>query len=171
MLADDSGQQKPRPRATFEDFLRAIAYLGFLAWAVVFLIFPPVSYEDALDFWTRLVWLGITAFGAALAAVGAARRIDLKMELPGLIFMLIGPLLYVAAQVYYLSHPSADPYSSARQVLATYTLLPILLLLPRIWGLYTEARRLKKAHAANRMKLTPHQEAQPGAFKIQLKGK
>lgn len=160
--------KKRRPRPTFEDKLRALAYFGFVLWAGLFLVFPPVSYVDALDTTTRVVWMGVTGGGAVLAMVGSLFRWDLKGELPGLVFMLIGPLFYFAAQVYYILSllPGTDQH--ARVALAIYALLPLLLIFPRLYALYSESRRMKKINTERRT-LTPEQEAQPGAFKTNVK--
>lgn len=154
-----------RPRATFEDGLRAFAYLGFVAWAVLFLVFPPVAYVDTLDIATRVFWMAACGLGAFWAFLGAAFRWDLKGELPGLIIMAIGPLFYFAAQVYYIINPLPNTDPNSRIALSVYALLPLLLSLPRMYALYAESRRMKKLHASN-TGLTPTQEAQPGAFKL-----
>ena len=125
-----------------EDYLRALAYLGFVAWGVAFLIWPPVAYVDTVDLTTRLVWVGACILGATAAFLGAVLRIDLKLELPGLAFMLIGPLFYGAAQIWYILNPpitSTDP--NARNALMVYAFLPLLLTLPRMYALYSEAQK------------------------------
>lgn len=159
--------KKRRPRPTFEDILRALAYLGFAVWAALFLVFPPVAYLDALDVATRAFWMVVTGVGALMATVGVLLRWDLKGEFPGLIFMLIGPIFYFVAQIYYVIDPlpGADPH--ARISFSIYAILPVLLILPRLYALYMESRRLKKINS-QRGKLTPEQAAQPGAFEINV---
>lgn len=131
-----------RTRPTVEDYLRALAYLAFATWGVLFLVFPPVSYIDTVDLTTRLVWVGACILGSVAAFLGAVLRIDLKLELPGLAFILIGPLFYTAAQLWYIAHPpptATDP--NARIALAVYALLPLLLNLPRMYSLFNEAQK------------------------------
>ncbi len=141
-----------RPRPTFEDYFRALAYLGFFLWAVAFLVFPPVAYQGVIDVSSRLLWLGACGVGAATACVGAATRLDLKVELPGLIFMGVGPLIYFSAQIYYLIHPPVGTDPNARVALSVYAILPLLLCLPRIYALYSEARRQKRIHGGTKRK-------------------
>lgn len=131
-----------RLRPTAEDYLRALAYAGFVAWSVIFLIYPPVAYINELQFVTRLFWVGTCALGAFTAMLGSLLRIDLKLELPGLCFMLIGPLFYGAAQIWLIIWPpitTTDP--NARNALAVYAFLPLLLTLPRMYALYNESRK------------------------------
>ena len=136
----NSGKLRP----TVEDLLRALAYTALMAWTVLFLVFPPVAYVSEIDFATRATWMGITFLGALAAALGAIFRFDLKVELPGLIFALIGPLFYFAAQAYLVGHPLPHTDPNARVHLVVYALLPILLSLPRIYALYKESRRLRR---------------------------
>lgn len=133
-----------RPRPTVEDLLRALAYTALAGWSVLFLVFPPIAYVSELDFATRATWMGITFIGAVTAATGAVFRFDLKVELPGLIFALIGPFFYFAAQAYLVGHPIPHTDPNARVHLIVYALLPILLSLPRIYALYMESRRLRR---------------------------
>jgi hypothetical protein len=131
-----------RPKPTGEDYLRALAYFGVIVWTVLFLIFPPVAYIDSLDTITRIVWVGACSLGAVAALLGSLLRIDLKLELPGLCFMLIGPLFYSFAQVYYTLFPpatQADP--TARIALTAYAILPLLMSLPRVYSLYNESQK------------------------------
>lgn len=152
-----------------EDLLRAIAYFVLGVWAVLFLVFPSEPYVSALDTATRYFWMITCASGALAATGGALFRIDLKVELPGLIFMLIGPLFYFTAQIFYSFNPPEGMIPSARYALAFYALLPIFLTLPRIYHLCAEARRVKVILATTKFELTPEQEAQPGAFNFKLK--
>ena len=133
-----------RLRPTIEDLLRAVAYSALASWTVLFLVFPPLAYASEIDFATRLTWMGITFLGAMTAAIGAIFRFDLKVELPGLVFALIGPFFYFAAQAYLVGHPLPHTDPNARVHLIAYALLPILLSLPRIYALYTESRRLRR---------------------------
>lgn len=153
-----------RPRPTFEDGLRATAYLAFAVWAVLFLVFPPMAYTDTLDTATRIFWMSACGVGAIWALLGSLFSWDLKGELPGLIIMSIGPLFYFAAQIYYLVHPMPGTDPHARIAISVYALLPLLLILPRMYALYSESRRMKRVNTG-RPTLTPEQEAQPGAFR------
>lgn len=135
-----NGPQKIRP--TVEDLLRALAYFGVLVWTVVFLIFPPSAYISTVDTVTRYVWVGTCALGAFAAMAGALLRIDLKLELPGIGFMGVGPVFYMAAQIWLVAFPPAtatDPNS--RTALIVYAILPLLFTLPRAYSLYSESQR------------------------------
>lgn len=154
-----------RPNPTLEDILRAAAYAAIMTWAVLFTIFPPSAYVDTTDVLTRGAWMLITFSGATLAFLGAIFRIDLKLELPGLVVTIIGPAFYFAAQIWYIYHPpvGSDPY--ARIALAAYALLPLLLILPRVAALYGESRRLKRINSSplKKIHLTDAENGQPGA--------
>lgn len=139
--------KKPKGRSalTAEDYLRALSYVGLFVWALLYLKFPPNSTLEALDTTLRIIWMSVTMTGAAVAFFGVFRRIDIKMELPGLAFALLGPLFYFLTQVIFVLFPtpsSGDP--STRIALMAYALLPVLFALPRIVSLLIEARRLKK---------------------------
>jgi len=162
-------EKKGRSRPTFEDLLRALGYLTIVLWAVVFLVYPPVAYLNDIDFYSRLVWQGATIAGGLLAFGGSVLRIDLKLELPGIIFALIGPLFYFAAQIYYIVRPLPDASPTARYAFAVYALLPLFLLLPRMYALYAESIRAKRIRKNAKAPLTPEQERQPGAFQVSLK--
>lgn len=136
--------QQGKPRPTGEDYLRALGYAAIMVWAVAFMIFPPTAFVNGLDFATRAFWMAATFTGSTLALLGAILRIDIKLELPGLAFTLVGPLLYFASQLFYLTHPPAGETFNTRAALVIYAILPGILLLPRTYALYAEGRRLKK---------------------------
>lgn len=131
----------PRPQAA--DYLRAVAYFSMMVWTVLFAVFPPVAYLNSTDVVTRLLWIGGCFAGALFAFIGAVTRRDLKVEFSGLVFMGIGPLFYSAAQVYYIINPLPGTDAHARIALSVYVLIPLLLTLPRIFELYSEAQRAK----------------------------
>lgn len=137
------GRVRPRPQP--EDYLRALSYGVLAAWGVVYLFFPPASTLEALDTTLRYIWMTVTILGSVLAIVGALRRVDLKMELPGVAFAMLGPVFYFLTQVTFVIAPteSSGP-PETRFALMVYALLPVLFVLPRIVSLLTEARRLKK---------------------------
>jgi hypothetical protein len=133
-----------KPKATPEDHLRAFAYSVFAIWAVVFVVWPPMSFASALDEITRILWMAITFSAAVIAVIGACKRIDFKLELPGLFFMLVGPVFYFISQLFYIFAPTVASGPPDQRISgAVYALLPTVLLLPRIIGLLREARRLK----------------------------
>lgn len=134
-------EEKRRFRPTVEDYLRATAYLGVLAWTILFAVYPPVTYVDGLDILTRLSWIGACGLGALAAFFGAIFRIDLKLELPGIAFMLVGPLFYTVAQIWLTINPPADAPPNARVALIVYAFLPVLFVLPRMYSLYAESQR------------------------------
>lgn len=132
-------------RPTVEDLARALGYLGIMAWAVLFAVFPPNAFVTALEVVPRILWMSVTFIGALAAFLGALLRIDIKMELPGLMVTHVGPLFYFASQLFYVMFPMSSASDPAqRYALVVYALLPGLLLLPRTVSLFREARRLKK---------------------------
>lgn len=134
-----------RPHPTGEDFVRAFGYMVLMLWSVLFLVFPPISLASATDGYTRLIWMAITFIAAGFAASGSIFRIDFKMELPGLLFSLGGPLFYSLTQIFYILNPNelTGP-PSQRYHLVIFALLPALFLLPRAYSLIHEANRLKR---------------------------
>lgn len=132
-----------------EDYVRALGYLTVMGWAVLFISFPPVSYLNTLDVLTRLLWMTITFAGASASFLGAMLRIDIKLEFPGLLFTLVGPLLYFASALYVTFIPvhGTGRVSAAFDI---YTILPGILLLPRTVSLWLEAKRMKKITDNNR---------------------
>lgn len=137
-------QTTGKPRPTIEDHLRGVGYLTICLWAVLFTMFPPVAFAVGLHFYTRLFWLSITFTGALIAAVGAFRRIDLKMEFPGLILTHIGPFFYFLGQVYYFFNPADGDLVNSRTAFMVYAILPGILILPRTVGLHLEIRKAKR---------------------------
>lgn len=131
------------------DILRATAYSVLMVWAVLFLVFPPLAYVSTVEVVTRLTWMGITFTGALLATVGSLTRYDLKMELPGLVIAIIGPIFYFAAQVYYVVLPVPGIDVVPRIAFTAYTILPAFLMLPRIHELSSEAEKMKKVHRSS----------------------
>jgi hypothetical protein len=136
-------------RPTGEDILRAVAYLSLTAWGILFLMFPPVAYLDTTDLYTRIAWMGVGIVGSLMAASGALTRIDIKLELPGVLLTLIAPLFYSAAQVYFLLTPTPGVDPTSRIALSVYAITPFLLMLPRAFGLYSESQRLKRINRAS----------------------
>lgn len=131
-----------------EDYLRALGYFTILVWAVLFMVFPPASAADSLEYSTRLGWLLASGAGAFVALLGALFRIDLKLELPGLLFSLIGPLMYFCTQAYYVAFPPEGDITNNRIALIAYAFLPFVLLLPRTYILLADSRRLKRINTA-----------------------
>ncbi len=116
-----------------------------LLWAILFFIFPADTYTDALDLFSRIMWMGACGVGATAAAVGAFLRVDLKLELPGLAVMFIGPLFYFTAQMWFIYFLDAPPHDDVvgRIPLAVYAILPVFLCLPRVYSLGKEIRRTR----------------------------
>lgn len=138
-------KSKAGPRPSAEDYLRSLAYFALALWGLVYMLFPPISSLLALDTTLRYIWMSVTILGAVLAIVGSLRRIDLKMELPGLAFALLGPVFYCLTQVTFVIFPTpASGPPESRYALLVYTLTPVLFALPRVVSLLIEARRLKK---------------------------
>lgn len=131
-------------RPTTEDLLRAVGYFALLVWAVLFVVYPAKVFIRALDVSVLIVWMSITGLGAFTALVGALTRFDLKVEFPGLLVALVGPLFYSFCQLYFVLFPSTAGDNIDRTALVVYSLLPAILLFPRVVALYTESRRLKR---------------------------
>lgn len=157
-------RRPPRPRPA--DVARFFAYLALSAWSAAFILFPPVAFVSAIDYWTRVLWLSVTGLSAATAAIGAILRIDLRVELPALHVLLVGPGLYFLSQVYLVLDPPAAVNPTQRIALAFFVLYGTLAPIPRLIELrevraQTKAAKRNAALAAN---LTAEQNAQPGAF-------
>jgi hypothetical protein len=130
-------------RPTLVDIVRAVGYLVIIAWAVLFLFYPPEAFVSSIDIAIRVFWMGVTIVGAAIAALGAFTRIDLKLEFPGLLFALIGPLFYFASQAFYVAFPDGAD-QTGRVALIAYAILPGILLLPRAMELHHASTGMKK---------------------------
>lgn len=125
-------------RLQLGDVLRAAAYTALGNWALMYAIFPPPSFV-ALATYTRVIWLGITVFGAVLATIGSLTRLDYKVELPGLMFMSVGPLFYTLINLWFFFLPTElSGASMTRFGTAFMTLSLFLLLLPRALDLYSD---------------------------------
>jgi hypothetical protein len=134
-------------RPTYEDLLRGVGYLSLVIWPIALMVFPPTNFFSAFGpaLTPRIIWLGLTAAAAAVAAFGAFRRYDIKVELPGLLLIHLGPLLYSFSNWWYVAFPDAlNPDPTQRVALAIFALIPSLLLLPRTATLLMEARKLHK---------------------------
>jgi len=68
-------------------------------------------------------------------------KIDIKLEFPGILFMIVGPLLYFIVNTYRVFTIAAaeQEHPAGLIALVVYALVPVLLLLPRIFRLYTDA--------------------------------
>jgi hypothetical protein len=131
-------------RPTPEDLLRSAGYLTILVWSILYTMFPPLAVTNSLDTFTRYIWMGATCMGASIALLGSVLRIDLKMELPGVLIALIGPILYSASQMYFVAFPLAGDHAGSRIAFIVYSMLPAILLLPRSHELYAESKRLHR---------------------------
>jgi hypothetical protein len=131
-------------RPTLVDLVRATGYMIIIAWAILFLFYPPEAFVSSIDIVIRVFWMGVTIVGAGLAALGALTRIDLKLEFPGLLFALIGPLFYFASQAFYVTFPDPGVDQTGRVALIAYAILPGVLLLPRALELYKTGKGLQK---------------------------
>jgi hypothetical protein len=127
-----------------EDYLRALGYLNISVWAAVFFFFPPSVFVSDLAYVSRLLWLSVTCIGGLMALTGALIRIDLKLEFPGILLAMVGPIFYTLSQLYLSFFPSlADGGSGQRIALVVYALLGVTLMLPRALSLLVEKNRLK----------------------------
>ena len=131
-----------RPRR--EDYLRALGYFNFLVWSIVFFFVPPDIFLNELTAGSLALWMLITAIGSVLAMCGVLTRVDLKLELPGVLLMLVGPIFYTLSQVYLTVFPvAAEVGSTNRVALIIYALLGVTLLLPHTFALVAAKNRLK----------------------------
>jgi hypothetical protein len=156
------------PRLGVEDYLRALGYVAIAAWTVVYLFFPPPPVTTLLEETSRIIWMAVTFFGALGAAAGVLSRIDIKLEFPSLIVVLLGPLFYGFTQVWLITHPDllGDTTVQARYAIAVYGFIPGVLLLPRMAGLWRDRRRMRRLREALNSQLasmTDEEIAQPGA--------
>lgn len=124
-----------------EDFLRSLGYLGLALWTVLYALHPSEIVNVEVQPWVQWLWLGISFLGAILAAIGCMTKIDIKLEFPGILFMIVGPLLYFIVNTYRVFTIAAaeQEHPAGLIALVVYALVPVLLLLPRIFRLYTDA--------------------------------
>lgn len=155
-MTNERDLRKARPRLTGPEFFQACAYAAIATWAVVFWVFPPAAFVTALDANTRIFWLLAVLVGATTALVGLITRIDLKVELPGIIFSIFGPLAYAMSQLYYVVYPPTPPPGFRpvnphdRYALIIYATIPIWFLMVRMWQLVRQARLAKGARRASK---------------------
>lgn len=151
----------------WENRFQTLTYFLFAGWAMVFLIFTPVSFSSVLATATIMLWLGSTLIGGLTAMLGSILHIDFKLELPGLILMLIGPGFYTLVLSWYLFFPPAGSTDhSGHYHLVVLALYLFAIPLPRIAKLHhsrKQATRLKQ-QSSELPELTDEQKAQPGAF-------
>ena len=132
------------PKPMVEDYLRAVGYLNVMAWAVLFFFFPPAAFLSELAVISRLLWLLVAFVGGGMAFIGAIKRIDIKLEFPGILLAVVGPVFYTLSQFYLVVYPPAtDVIPGQRIALVAYALLGVTLLLPRAVSLLVEKNRLK----------------------------
>lgn len=134
---------------------RAISYLGFSVWATIFWFYPPVVFVSAVDDFTRYGWLIAVSFFGIMATVGVLTRIDIKIELPALCGLLLGPILYTATQFWLIAHPqflaAQGGTPEQRYALTAFAILPALQLMPRIVMLVQRTQEMKRSsYAAER---------------------
>lgn len=127
-------------RLRFDDFLRSLGYIGIGLWALLYSLNPSEIVQNQVQTWVQFLWLGVCFVGAFLATLGCVLKIDIKLELPGILFMLMGPLLYFGTNVYRVFEITTTDQEPVQGLipLVVYALLPVLLLLPRIFSLYSD---------------------------------
>lgn len=128
-------------RLRFEDFLRSLGYIALAVWAVLYSLYPSAIVNENVQPWVQYLWMGVSIAGALLAVLGCILKIDIKLELPGILFMLVGPLLYFATTSYRAFTRAVEGLEQPAGLvpLIVYSLLPVLLLLPRIFSMYSDA--------------------------------
>jgi hypothetical protein len=133
-------------RPHFPDVLRAIGYGHIALWAVLYLFHPSAAVAASTADYSRIIWVGIAGLGAFVAFLGALSGLDVKVELPGILFAAVGPLFYSVINLYFflfpqLLAPTEDPYT--RLALSAFYVSLTLLLLPRAVDLYSEGLRTR----------------------------
>lgn len=126
-------------KPTIEDKAHGISYALGAAWAVVFFLRTPAAFDVGLDRFILGGWMAVTLVGAVMAIAGVILRIDLKLELPGVIIMAIGPALYALQQGFLVF--SGEP---GRDALTIFALWLVASLAPRAFGLGIAARKEKR---------------------------
>lgn len=124
-----------------EDFLRAFAYISFAAWSVLYWFFTPTAFSAYVDPGSKTFWLTLVVLSSIAAAIGAVTKRDLKVELPAIVVMCVGPVFYSISQLFFVASPGTVPDPANRIALLVYALIPAFLLAPRIYGLFKEYRR------------------------------
>lgn len=134
-----------RPKPQIEDYVRAAGYLVLMVWAVLFYVFPTMAFHSDVTVISRTIWLAATFIGGGMALAGALVRIDLKLEFPGILFALIGPVFYTLSQLYLSIYPAVtDTVPGQRIAITAFSFLVVVLLLPRAISLLVEKNRLKE---------------------------
>lgn len=137
-------QKRERPH--FVDVLRAIGYGHLGVWAILFVFFPSIQVAEFTEDYTRVIWLGMAGLGAFVAMLGALTGLDVKVELPGILFTAIGPAFYSVINLYFVVFPTTGPGSQAPMTRLSLSFLFIavaILLLPRAIELYSEGLRTR----------------------------
>lgn len=118
-------------------WLNALVALG--AWGIVIGFFTPVSYNILYQQPFIGIWSVVTVIGVAIAITGvlwsvsrsAVRRtLAVSVELIGLCFAAVGPVLFFLAQVFLFTTPTPD--GSTRYALAFFAYFALSMLIYRI---------------------------------------
>lgn len=126
-----------RHRAT--QIVRRAAWLHFKlalgAWAVAFMLVPPVVTIEAVN---NVVWLMVCLTGSIVSATGLIlgfwtkrRRASIIVELAGILLMIVGPVVYWTTQLSILN--SGDPEAfQGRFALSFYAYAMVAAVLARL---------------------------------------
>ncbi len=71
------------------------------AWVVAFAIFTPTAYAALFDLTTNIALLVFIAVGAPIGIIGRIRH-DLRIEIFGLILILLGFFVYIGVQLLFV---------------------------------------------------------------------
>lgn len=127
-------------------WLNALAGLG--VWGVLIGIFTPLSYGVLFQQPIIGIWSTVTVIGVIIAIVGvflavshsAVRRtLSVTIELVGLCFASVGPVLFLFAQILLFATPTAD--GSTRYALAFFAYFALAMLIYRIVVVLPRFRR------------------------------
>lgn len=144
-------QRRNRPH--LGDLLRALAYGHIAIWSALYLFHPSLQVAQTTADYTRLIWVGMSGLGALVAMIGSLSGLDVKMELPGILFAAIGPAFYSLINIYFfiippdVPGPPTDPYT--RLALSALFVSISILILPRALELYSEALRTRNLNLLN----------------------
>lgn len=140
--------KKPRLKFQAQHWAWLNALVGLGAWGILIGIFTPLTYGVLFQQPIVAIWSILTVIGVAIAIVAVfwsvarsavLRTLSVSVELIGLCFAAVGPVLYFLAQVLLFTVPTSD--GSARYPLAFFTYFALSLIIYRIVVLFPRFRK------------------------------
>lgn len=141
-------RKEPRLKLQAQHWAWLNALVGLGVWGILIGIYTPISYgvlfqQPIVAIWSILTVLGvviaITAVLWSVARSAVLRTLAVSVELIGLCFAAVGPLLYFLAQLLLFTVPTAD--GSARYPLTAFTFFALSLIIYRIIVLFPRFRK------------------------------